>query len=717
MITKNTKYQQLLLASAIAGLFVSGHERGPRRGHQGRNHRFQHQADRGRGRASGADHRSQDEILESGATNAMEIMNLISANNSGAMSRSATSSGRQTNGNQTASLRGLGGSSTLVLVNGKRLGTFAGADHGRRRREPCRPYPFAAIDRVEVLKDGASAVYGSDAIGGVINFIMRQDFSGVDATAWYGAPTRSGGGEQYQLMATAGCGDLSKDKYNVFCLFNYNQQKSLDQKDRNFSNSSVYPRSGPDIGAELNGTSGQTFRAMYTTRSPATASAIPDSRTARRPSYSGGRCRYDPAIIDGVESIPETKQLQSLRFRALPDQRGLAGLPDRAVLAPGDRASSSSRRRFRTRSSPRRRRAAIRKSSCSRIRPTIRTRLPPPTASTASRWACAIAASCAAIATTRTPPRRGRSSPAPRARRGTGTSTGRSTTARTRPSEQPNVGLLPLHADCSAAQHRHRQPVRPDIAMRRSRQVNALNFTQEALNAKLKRLWHRLQGVRATSTSCRQVRWRSPLGLQAGKETLTQNYNEFLFTGDVTGYGGNITRTSTIRARRGRCSANSNIPIIKNLEGNIAVRYDHYSDFGSTTNPKVSLRYQPVPAAAAARLVGYRLPGAEPVSACYTPQTPGLTGTGQSDPLRCPDPNGPGSENNPDCNTQFVTTIGGNPDLQPEKANQTTIGAHLGACQRHLARRRLVLSRSQGPGQQRHCDQHDPGSFALQHVR
>ena len=82
-------------------------------------------------------------------------------------------------------------------MNGKRLGTFSGAINGAEGVN-LASIPFAAIERVEVLKDGASAVYGSDAIGGVINFIMRQDFTGVEATAWYGAPTRSGGGDQYQ---------------------------------------------------------------------------------------------------------------------------------------------------------------------------------------------------------------------------------------------------------------------------------------------------------------------------------------------------------------------------------------------------------------------------------------------------------------------------------------------------------------------------------------
>jgi len=182
----------------------------------------------------------REEIAKSGATNAMEIMNLISANNSAGNVSVGNVIGATTFSNQTASLRGLGGQSTLVLVNGKRLGTFAGGITGAEGVN-LSAIPFAAIERVEVLKDGASAIYGSDAVGGVINFIMRQDFTGIDATAWYGAPTRSNpgasdhNGDQYQLMATAGYGDLAKDKYNAFISVNYNQQNALDQFSRNFS--------------------------------------------------------------------------------------------------------------------------------------------------------------------------------------------------------------------------------------------------------------------------------------------------------------------------------------------------------------------------------------------------------------------------------------------------------------------------------------------------
>src|SRR5690242_4911069 len=136
---------------------------------------------------------SRDEIEKSGATNPMELLQIISANNSLGNVSLTTTIGAFTLSAQTASLRGLQGGHTLVLVNGKRVNGFAGEVNGVQGVN-LAIIPFAAIERVEILKDGASAVYGSDAIAGVINFIMRSDYNGGEASAYYGAPTRSGGG-------------------------------------------------------------------------------------------------------------------------------------------------------------------------------------------------------------------------------------------------------------------------------------------------------------------------------------------------------------------------------------------------------------------------------------------------------------------------------------------------------------------------------------------
>jgi iron complex outermembrane receptor protein len=95
-----------------------------------------------------------------------------------------------------ANLRGLGASSTLVLLNGRRLANHAfgsiGGFGGTPTAVDLNSIPFSAIDRVEVLRDGASAIYGTDAVGGVINFITRTDYRGAEVSANYGRPKNYG---------------------------------------------------------------------------------------------------------------------------------------------------------------------------------------------------------------------------------------------------------------------------------------------------------------------------------------------------------------------------------------------------------------------------------------------------------------------------------------------------------------------------------------------
>src|SRR3546814_14945084 len=109
-----------------------------------------------------------------------------------------------------ANLRGQGSDATLVLLNGRRVAT-----HGLAGQVVDLNYiPFAAIDRVEVLRDGASAVYGTDALGGVINFITRTQFQGLSVTA--GADvTQEGGGDIYRASVIGCFGDLGSQPWNV----------------------------------------------------------------------------------------------------------------------------------------------------------------------------------------------------------------------------------------------------------------------------------------------------------------------------------------------------------------------------------------------------------------------------------------------------------------------------------------------------------------------
>ncbi|HEY1328708.1 MAG TPA: TonB-dependent receptor plug domain-containing protein, partial [Casimicrobiaceae bacterium] len=110
---------------------------------------------------------TREEINKTGAQNAYDLLQMISTNASGGNVSFGNVIGATTFSAQTASLRGLGGQATLVLINGKRVTAFSGEVQGVYGVN-LDMIPFQAIERVEVLKDGASAIYGSDAVGGVI---------------------------------------------------------------------------------------------------------------------------------------------------------------------------------------------------------------------------------------------------------------------------------------------------------------------------------------------------------------------------------------------------------------------------------------------------------------------------------------------------------------------------------------------------------------------
>ena len=174
----------------------------------------------------------KEDIEKSGVTTAAELLKLISASTAnlsdGASITDGTSGQRGFNG---ANLRGIGVSSTLILLNGRRLANFA--TPGDNAGVDLNNIPAGAIQRVEVLKDGASAIYGTDAIGGVINFITRRDYQGVDLNV-SGAVTQEGGAGKKTATISAGYGDLAKDRFNVFGTLDIQDLGSLRSSQRQF---------------------------------------------------------------------------------------------------------------------------------------------------------------------------------------------------------------------------------------------------------------------------------------------------------------------------------------------------------------------------------------------------------------------------------------------------------------------------------------------------
>lgn len=182
---------------------------------------------------------TKEEIARIGAVNTEQLLQTVSAISTMNATQLATGAGLSTYGQASISMRGLGSFRTLVLVNGRRLAPFAGDDGASVN---VNSIPIAAIERVEVLRDGASAVYGSDAIAGVVNFILTKDYTGFEAGATYGQSTRSGGGENTEVHAVAGWGNLDKDRFNVTISASYQKEEALFAKDRNFARTgNIFP--------------------------------------------------------------------------------------------------------------------------------------------------------------------------------------------------------------------------------------------------------------------------------------------------------------------------------------------------------------------------------------------------------------------------------------------------------------------------------------------
>src|SRR6185436_6285382 len=158
-----------------------------------------------------------------------EVLRNITGDNSGSIPM-AFSAGFAS-GAAGVSLRGLGVNSTLVLVNGRRMSTYGLADDGSRTFVDLNSIPLEAVERVEVLKDGASAIYGSDALAGVVNIILRKNFSGVTGKAEAGT-SRYGDGDRAKAAVMVGGGDIAADKWNAFVNIEASKVKEIHYSDR-----------------------------------------------------------------------------------------------------------------------------------------------------------------------------------------------------------------------------------------------------------------------------------------------------------------------------------------------------------------------------------------------------------------------------------------------------------------------------------------------------
>ncbi len=168
---------------------------------------------------------SRDDIEKQGFNSVADILQNIPTTGSPAISRTSPLSSGEAVGGTYIDLRNLGPNRTLILVNGKRLGI---SNDGL---QDVASIPAAMVERIEVLKDGASTIYGSDAIAGVINIITRKDFEGAQANAYLGAYDQGDGmREQYDFVL-----GFTGDRGSLTAGAEYTQEDPVWARNRWFS--------------------------------------------------------------------------------------------------------------------------------------------------------------------------------------------------------------------------------------------------------------------------------------------------------------------------------------------------------------------------------------------------------------------------------------------------------------------------------------------------
>ena len=205
-------------------------------------------------------------------------------------------------GATTVSLRGLGEQRTLVLVNGRRIVT-----------RDVNSIPMSMVERIEILKDGASAIYGSDAVGGVVNFILRKKMDGISAALNYGISDHKDG-ERSGISATWG---TSGDRGNLIVSANYNNQKEVKAADRKFSHDALTLGSTSSPAVQHGGSSraltghytvpalnsGLTCSRNFITRDPSKpGTALTDFRC-----WDGSRDAFNYQAVGNLELTPQER--------------------------------------------------------------------------------------------------------------------------------------------------------------------------------------------------------------------------------------------------------------------------------------------------------------------------------------------------------------------------------------------------------------------------
>ena len=176
---------------------------------------------------------TSETMAERGINTVAEAIQRLPANNAGTIQQGWNTGFNFASGANAPALRGLTVQSTLSIADGLRIAPYPLADDGQRNFVDLNTIPQAIVDRIEILRDGASSTYGADAIAGVINVITKKEVQGLHLNGSLGISQEGDAGEQ-RVDATWGYGDLNEQGFNVYISGEYQKQDSLWARDREY---------------------------------------------------------------------------------------------------------------------------------------------------------------------------------------------------------------------------------------------------------------------------------------------------------------------------------------------------------------------------------------------------------------------------------------------------------------------------------------------------
>lgn len=593
----------------------------------------------------------REDIERSGVTTAAELLSKVSASAAGLTDGASFSDISGQRGFSGANLRGVGVSSTLVLLNGRRLANFASP--GGNAGVDLNSIPSSAIQRVEVLKDGASAIYGSDAIGGVINFITRTDYEGADGSV-YASATQHGGAGKNSLTLSGGIGSLSDDRFNLFGVVDVQNTQALRSTQRDWVGSAFQPDLNLDVASS--NTFPANVRGLNSRGSPTGSRynpSIPNCNgpaTVYRPdSFVGSKaCMYDYMYDTAI--FPESKRASVLA-------RGQFALDaDNTVFAEFLNNKTTTNYR---------------------ISPLTITDVNYPLAGKYYPTGLVPGTPTALRVNMRLSEAGGRTNEVDATAQrmlvgakglmaGWDYDTAINYSVNTVADKYVD-GYVKRSTFNAAFATGNINPFGPSDAAglallnaaKISDSARDSKGTTTAFDIKVSRELFALGGGNAALAT----------GLEVRRETMAFTPSALLLAGEIRGDAAAVPIDGSRSVNA--AFVELNLPVSKTLEAQVALRHDSYSDVGATTNPKAGIRWTPAKEVVVRGSLGsgFRAPS---LADLYTPTNVGQTNGVYDDPLGCGKVS---AADKPDyCGIQPDKLRGGSPDLKPEKSKQFSLG-------------------------------------------